>query len=35
MSHLAPYHDLAKVTAIFLAGVLFVCWAMRNQGGQL
>ena len=35
MTHLAPYHDLAIITAISLAIFALVCWAMRNQGGQL
>ena len=30
--HLAPYHDLAIVTAISLAIFAFVCWATRNEG---
>lgn len=32
MTHLlAPYHDLATVTAAFLAIFVFACWATRNE----
>jgi uncharacterized membrane protein len=33
--HLAPYHDLALVLAVMAFSFIAVCWAMRNQGGQL